>query len=64
MATSRFNFVSRARYTSPIPPLPNSAVISYDPSCVPIVTDKYNSLCLALLRGLYTSMNMRSMQSG
>jgi hypothetical protein len=28
IATSRFNFVSRARYTSPIPPAPMGATIS------------------------------------
>ena len=28
---------SRARYTSPIPPFPSSPVISYEPSCVPMV---------------------------
>ncbi len=27
-ATSRFNFESRARYTSPIPPAPSGATIS------------------------------------
>src|SRR5215467_3493528 len=36
IATSRFSFVSRARYTSPIPPLPSKAVISCDPSWSPI----------------------------
>src|SRR5262249_41795941 len=39
MATSRFSFVSRARYTSPIPPLPSRAVISSEPSRVPTSTD-------------------------
>src|SRR5262249_44738094 len=29
--------VSRARYTSPMPPLPNRAVITCEPRCVPIV---------------------------
>ena len=28
IATSRFSEVSRARYTSPIPPAPNGAIIS------------------------------------
>src|SRR5262249_11369144 len=37
IATSRFNFASRPRYTSPIPPLPSNAVISYEPSCCPMV---------------------------
>src|SRR5262249_12517341 len=37
MATSRLSFVSRARYTSPIPPLPSKAVISCEPSRMPIV---------------------------
>src|SRR5262245_9754414 len=40
IATSRFSFVSVARYTSPMPPLPSKAVISYEPSGVPIVMDK------------------------
>src|SRR5262245_38471816 len=35
MATSRFRRASRARYTSPIPPAPISAVISYAPRRVP-----------------------------
>src|SRR5262245_58437295 len=39
IATSRFNFVSRARYTWPIPPLPSRAVISSEPSRVPTSTD-------------------------
>ena len=34
------SFVSRARYTSPMPPLPSCDVISYEPSCVPTVMDK------------------------
>src|SRR5262249_41564577 len=37
IATSRFSFVSRARYTSPMPPLPRRAVISWEPSCAPMV---------------------------
>src|SRR5262249_51682672 len=44
IATSRFNFVSRARYTSPIPPLPRRAVISSEPSRVPTSTDMGISL--------------------
>src|SRR5262249_60795055 len=39
MATSRFSFVSRARYTSPMPPLPRRPVISSEPSRVPTSTD-------------------------
>src|SRR5688572_30355666 len=35
MATSRFKRVSRARYTSPIPPAPSGATISYEPSLDP-----------------------------
>src|SRR5712691_2897711 len=35
MATSRPSLVSCAWYTSPIPPAPMAAVISYDPSLVP-----------------------------
>ena len=35
MATSRCRRVSRARYTSPIPPAPIGATISYGPSFVP-----------------------------
>src|SRR5262249_54032195 len=37
IATSRLSFKSRARYTSPIPPLPSRPVISCEPSCVPMV---------------------------
>src|SRR5258708_5617278 len=36
-ATSRPRRVSRARYTSPIPPAPSGARISYGPSLVPEV---------------------------
>src|SRR5882724_10123043 len=36
-ATSRPSLVSRARYTSPIPPAPSGATISYGPSFVPEV---------------------------
>src|SRR5215831_16838394 len=39
IATSRLSLVSRARYTSPIPPLPRRAVISSEPSRVPTSTD-------------------------
>src|SRR5262245_8995163 len=39
MATSRLSFRSRARYTSPIPPLPRRAVIASEPSRVPTPTD-------------------------
>ena len=35
IATSRFNRVSRARYTSLMPPVPSGALISYAPSLVP-----------------------------
>src|SRR2546426_10630719 len=35
MATSRQSFVSRARYTSPMPPAPRGAAISYVPRRVP-----------------------------
>src|SRR5437773_10871808 len=46
MATARSSRVSRARYTSPIPPAPMGATISYGPRRVPevIVTerDDYN----------------------
>ena len=35
MATVRSSLVSRARYTSPMPPAPMGAMISYGPSCVP-----------------------------
>src|SRR5262245_27891157 len=34
-ATSRPNLLSRARYTSPIPPTPRTVVMRYAPSCVP-----------------------------
>ncbi len=36
-ATSRPNRVSRARYTSPMPPAPSGATISYGPTLVPEV---------------------------
>src|SRR6516162_1901781 len=36
IATSRFSFESRARYTSPIPPTPRRAMISCEPRTVPI----------------------------
>jgi hypothetical protein len=36
-ATSRSSWVSRARYTSPMPPLPSSDRTSYGPSLVPTV---------------------------
>ena len=36
MATVRLSRVSRARYTSPIPPRPITSRISYDPSDVPL----------------------------
>src|ERR1700720_4549659 len=35
MATERSKRVSRARYTSPMPPAPRAATISYAPSLVP-----------------------------
>src|SRR4051812_38972198 len=35
MATSRLRRPSRARYTSPMPPAPRGAVISYGPTRVP-----------------------------
>lgn len=35
MATVRSSRVSRARYTSPMPPVPAGAMISYGPSFVP-----------------------------
>src|SRR5262245_4080526 len=37
MATSRFSFVSRAQYTSPIPPEPSADLISYAPRREPEV---------------------------
>ena len=39
-ATSRFSFVSRARYTSPMPPAPSGERISYGPRRVPAVRAK------------------------
>src|SRR6476619_1280465 len=38
-ATSRLSFVSRARYTSPIPPAPSAPRISYGPRRAPAVSD-------------------------
>src|SRR5450432_1386744 len=39
MATLRFRRVSRALYTSPIPPAPIGARISYGPSRIPVESD-------------------------
>ena len=39
MATSRPSFVSRARYTSPMPPAPISAWIAYTPTRRPVSID-------------------------
>src|ERR1700732_1090732 len=38
IATSRFSRESWARYTSPIPPLPMGAMISYGPSLSPVLS--------------------------
>ena len=38
-ATSRLSFVSRARYTSPMPPAPRAVRISYGPIRDPKVRD-------------------------
>src|ERR1035438_7103660 len=38
MATTRFRRLSRALYTSPMPPTPSGARISYGPSFVPEVS--------------------------
>src|SRR5476649_524022 len=38
MATTRFSRLSRALYTSPMPPAPSGARISYGPSFVPEVS--------------------------
>ena len=38
-ATDRPSRRSSARYTSPMPPAPSSAVISYDPKRAPTVSD-------------------------
>lgn len=38
MATVRWSRVSRARYTSPVPPAPSGDWISYGPSFVPVVS--------------------------
>src|SRR5262245_10769307 len=45
-ATSRLSRVSRPRYTSPIPPAPSGARISYGPSFVPDGRDIYRELIL------------------
>ena len=39
MATVRSKRVSRARYTSPMPPTPTTEVISYGPSLLPVAKD-------------------------
>src|SRR5437016_7177050 len=39
IATVRSSRVSRARYTSPMPPAPIAATISYGPSRAPLVKD-------------------------
>src|SRR5262249_24533521 len=53
IATLRSSLVSRARYTSPIPPVPKDATISYGPSRVPglsgisgaIITSQTTPVC-------------------
>ena len=40
MATSRWSVVSRARYTSPMPPAPSAATISYGPRRVPMLMSR------------------------
>src|SRR5215510_11211521 len=45
-ATSRLSRVSRPRYTSPVPPAPGGARISYGPSFVPDGRDIYRELIL------------------
>jgi hypothetical protein len=40
MATSRLSVVSRARYTSPMPPAPSVATISYGPRRVPMLMSR------------------------
>src|SRR5262245_32936458 len=52
IATSRWSFVSRARYTSPMPPAPIWSVISYGPSRVPGAND-------TATRSNYTGMSRR-----
>src|SRR5450755_3171383 len=50
MATTRFRRLSRALYTSPMPPTPSGTRISYGPSFVPAVSaigDGDYSLCSA-----------------
>src|SRR5213080_3722458 len=62
IATDRSSRVSRARYTSPIPPAPSGATTSYGPSCVPvdrimiepdyaIRSDAADEICPPLLSG-------------
>src|SRR5215813_7027940 len=54
MATSRLSLVSRARYTSPIPPLPRRAVISSEPSRVPTSNDTGISVEMQIAFGIMT----------
>src|SRR5882762_210781 len=44
-ATSRPSFVSRARYTSPIPPAPRAERISYAPTRVPAFRSMLSGMC-------------------
>src|SRR5262245_12922307 len=46
IATSRPSAASRARYTSPMPPAPSGATISYTPSFVPAVSGMRGALFL------------------
>jgi hypothetical protein len=51
MATSRPSRVSRARYTSPIPPAPTGETISYGPSRAPAASVKFPTAYRKLLPG-------------
>ena len=54
-ATSRLSFVSRARYTSPMPPAPRAERISYGPRRVPTGRAKCLLGCLLGLYGAGTA---------
>src|SRR5215475_8943789 len=58
IATVRSKRVSRARYTSPMPPAPSGAMISYGPSRVPIEIP----IPRPASGGLYTNVRDRKLE--
>src|SRR6516225_8788492 len=66
-ATSRLSAVSRARYTSPMPPEPIGSTISYDPNRVPgeidICQPQKTERLLFLWAGLYRTRGRAHVQN-